>query len=134
MRRFGLWAIGSILLFSWSVSAQQPAAGSERDQLTRSAAENGVPSAESQLKILTAKLDLSADQQSKMKRILDELHEGTMKIVEAPGLSHEERLERVRPLRYKARDQMRAILNDDQKQKLDEYLQGPHAEMHGNLQ
>ena len=28
---------------------------------------------------------------------------------------------------------MRAILNDDQKQKLDQYLQGPHNEMHGDL-
>jgi hypothetical protein len=28
---------------------------------------------------------------------------------------------------------MLEILNDEQKKKLDQYLQGPHPEMHGNL-
>jgi hypothetical protein len=28
---------------------------------------------------------------------------------------------------------IREILSDDQKKKLDQYLQGPHSEMHGNL-
>ena len=133
MNRIRLLAIGGMLLLGWSVTAQQPATGSERNEPTPKAAQNGVPSAEAQLKVLTAKLDLTADQQEKMKRILDELHDGTVKIVEDSSLSHEEQLAKVRPLRYKARDQMREILNEDQKQKLDAYLQGPHPEMHGNL-
>jgi len=39
----------------------------------------------------------------------------------------------VRPQRYKADESIRAILNDDQKKKLDQYEQGPHSEMHSNL-
>jgi hypothetical protein len=39
----------------------------------------------------------------------------------------------VRPQRYKADKQIREFLSDDQKKKLDQYLQGPHSEMHGNL-
>jgi hypothetical protein len=35
--------------------------------------------------------------------------------------------------RYKADKQIREILSEDQKKKLDQYEQGPHPEMHGNL-
>ena len=55
-----------------------------------------------------------------------------MKISQDKNLSREERLAKVRPIRYKAHDQIRAILNDEQKKKLEQYMQGPHAEMHGN--
>jgi hypothetical protein len=37
------------------------------------------------------------------------------------------------PQRYKADKKIREVLSDDQKKKLDQYLHGPHAEMHGNL-
>jgi hypothetical protein len=40
---------------------------------------------------------------------------------------------KVRPLRMNADKKIREILSDDQKKKLDQYLQGPHSEMHGNL-
>jgi hypothetical protein len=61
------------------------------------------------------------------------LYDATLKVVQDESLSRDERLAKVRPQRYKARDEIRAILNDDQKKKLNEYQQGPHPEMHGNL-
>jgi Spy/CpxP family protein refolding chaperone len=96
-------------------------------------AQDNMPSAEQQLKTLTAKLDLTSDQQARMTPILQQLHDATLKLTQDRSLTNEERLDKIRPQRYKARDGMRAILNDDQKQKLDQYLQGPHNEMHGNL-
>jgi hypothetical protein len=33
-----------------------------------------------------------------------------------------------------ANSKMREILSDEQKKKLDQYLQGPHPDMHGTLQ
>jgi hypothetical protein len=48
-------------------------------------------------------------------------------------LSDEQRLDKVRPLRMKADKQLREFLSDDQQKKLDQYLAGPHSEMHGNL-
>jgi Spy/CpxP family protein refolding chaperone len=83
--------------------------------------------------VLTGKLDLTGDQQARIKPILQELHDGTLKLVQDKSLSREERLARVKPQRYKADKQMREILSDDQKKKLDKYEQGPHPEMHGNL-
>jgi Spy/CpxP family protein refolding chaperone len=83
--------------------------------------------------VLTKKLDLTGDQQTRITPILQELHDATQKLVQDKSLSREERLAKVRPQRYKADKQIREILSDDQKKKLDQYLQGPHSEMHGNL-
>jgi len=70
---------------------------------------------------------------AKITPILRELHDATQKLVQDKSLSREERLAKVRPQRYKADKQIREFLSDDQKKKLDQYLQGPHPEMHGNL-
>jgi hypothetical protein len=99
-----------------------------------SGAGHGVPTVEEQLKVLTEKLSLTGDQQAKVKPILQELHDATLKLMQDEKLSHEERLDRVRPLRGNADKRIREILNDDQKKKLDQYEQGPHHEMHGNLE
>jgi Spy/CpxP family protein refolding chaperone len=136
MNRFRFLAIGTILMFALAAPAQQSATGpapNDKEEHAQRAAQDGVPTVESQLKVLTEKLDLTGDQQSRIKPILQELHDATQKIVQDKTLSHEERLAKVRPQRYKADKQIREFLSDDQKKKLDQYLQGPHSEMHGNL-
>jgi hypothetical protein len=104
MNRLRLLAIGSVLLIAPGMLAQQTAPTGEP---AKGAAQGVVlPDVGDQLKVLTQKLDLSVDQQPKVKTILQELH---------------------------ADKKIREILSDDQKKKLDQYLRGPHAEMHGNL-
>jgi len=92
-----------------------------------------LPKAEDQLNVLTQKLDLAVDQQPKVKAILQELHDASQKLAHDGSLSPDQLLEKVRPLRMKANQQLREILSDDQKKKLDQYLQGPHPDMHGKL-
>jgi Spy/CpxP family protein refolding chaperone len=121
MNRFRRFAIGTVLIVALTAPAQQ------------TAKQGDVPTVEQQLKVLTEKLDLTGDQQARIKPILQELHDATLKLVQDKSLSREERLAKVRPQRYKADKQMREILSDDQKKKLDQYEQGPHSEMHGNL-
>lgn len=136
MNRFCLFAFGIIVLLATTAPAQQPGGASDASNngaTDRTRTADGVPSASEQLTFLAAKLDLSPDQQAKIKPILQQLHDVTLKAVLDTSLTQEEHLTRVRPYRYKARDQIREILNDDQKNKLDQYLQGPHPEMHGNL-
>lgn len=135
MNRYRSFAIGSILIFAFNAYAQQTSSappGTANQQGQRDA-QSGAPTVEQQLKTLTGKLDLTSDQQAKFKTILQQLRDTTVKLMQDSGLTNEERLQKIRPERYKARDEMRAVLNDDQKKKLDEYLQGPHNEMHGNL-
>ena len=123
MNRMRLFAIGIILMFAPTMLAQQTSGNSS----------GGLPTVEEQLKVLTGKLDLNGGQQAQIKRILQELHDATQKLNEDKSLSHEARLAKVRPQRLKADSRIRGILNDDQKKKLDQYEQGPHAEMHGDL-
>jgi hypothetical protein len=92
-----------------------------------------VPAVADQLKVLAEKLALSDDQQAKVVPILETLHDATLKIVLDESLSNDERLDKVRPLRMKADKEIREILDDGQKKKLDQFEQGPHPEMHGNL-
>ena len=131
MNRIRLLAIGSMLLIAPGMVPQQTAPTGEP---AKGAAQAVVlPDVEDQLKVLTQKLDLALDQQPKVKTILQELHDASLKLMQGESTSHEELLRKVRPLRMNAEKKIREILNDDQKKKLDQYLQGPHSEMHGNL-
>lgn len=92
-----------------------------------------MPTVEEQLKVLTEKLDLTATQRAKVRPILRKLDDATEKLMQDQRLSREERLAKVRPQRNQADKKIRALLNDDQKKKLDQYVAGPHREMHGGL-
>jgi hypothetical protein len=94
---------------------------------------HGLPPAKEQLRILTEKLGLTADQQKKAEPMIKELHDAMLKLMEDKSLTQQERLNRVRPLRLSTGKKLREILNDEQKEKLDAYLHGPHDEMHGEL-
>lgn len=132
--RFLFFTLGTALIFALVTHAQQATttAGAAAKN-TSSGEDASLPSVETQLRVLTEKLSLTSEQQNKIKPILKELHDTTEKLAQDNNLSHEERLAKVRPQRYKADEKIRAILNDDQKKKLDQYEQGPHPEMHGNL-
>jgi len=133
MNRIRLFAIGSMLTFAPAMLAQQTATEPGRP-LEGAVQANDLPDVGNQLKVLTEKLDLTAEQQPKVKTILQALHDSTQKIMQDKTISRDELLDKVRPLRMKANNQLREILTDDQKKKLDQYLQGPHPDMHGTLQ
>jgi len=136
MNRFQSLAFGTIMIFALQVSAQQSAtapASADKSEQSQPSMQDEVPSADDQLKFLTMQLDLTDDQQARVKPILIALRDETVKISQDQSLSRDERLARVRPFRLKAHDQISEILNDEQKKKLEQYMQGPHTEMHGNL-
>jgi hypothetical protein len=125
MNYLRLLAIGTILTFALTTSAQQ-------STTTSNAHAGSVPTVEGHLKVLSEKLDLTADQQAKTKPILQEMHEATQKLMQDESMSHEERMSKVRAAREKADKKIREILNDDQKKKLDQLEQGPHPDLHGD--
>lgn len=131
MNRIRLLAIGSMLLIAPGMLAQQTAPTGEP---SKDASQRVVlPDVGDQLKVLTQKLALSVHQQRKVKTILQELHDASLRIMQDESMSQEGLLTKIRPLRMNADKKIRVILSDDQKNKLDLYLQGPHSEMHGNL-
>jgi Spy/CpxP family protein refolding chaperone len=120
MNRFRLLAIGTMMIFALTVVAQQT---------TRP---GGVPTVQGHLKVLTENLDLTSDQQAKIKPILQELHDGTLKVVQDKSMSTEERQDNMLAWREKADKKIRKILNDDQKKKLDQLEHEPHSGLHGD--
>ncbi len=134
MNHYRLIAIGTIFIFAAADHAQQtPASRPAPAKVVSAPDDAGLPSVEAQLKVLTEKLNLSDDQQTTIRPILKNLHDVTEKVAQNKSFSDEERLAKVRPQRMKADHQIRRVLSDDQKKKLDEYLAGPHGAMHGNL-
>lgn len=127
MNRLPLIAIVSLPMFTFAALGQETAAKHG------GAAQDSLPTAEEQMKVLSEKLDLTAEQQIKIKPILRRLHEATEKIIEDQTLSRDERLAKVRPHRLLADQKIREILSAEQKKKLDQYELGPHPEMHGTL-
>src|SRR5882672_2276711 len=108
MNHIRLLAIGAMVMFSLTVVAEQ----------TTPKYSDGVPTVETHLKVLTEKLDLSGAQQTKIKPILQELHNAAEKLVQDKSMSSEDRMDKVRDSHYKADKKIRGILNDDQKKKL----------------
>ena len=133
MNRIRLFVIGSTLMFAPVMRAQQAATKPGRP-LKGAVLAVDLPDVGNQLKVLAQKLDLTADQQPKVKTILQELHDATQKIMQDETISRDQLLNKVRPLRMNANGKIREILSDEQKKKLDQYLQGPHPDMHGTLE
>ena len=127
MNRVRLLTIATALLFAMTLTAQQATTTSAKNQAAV------VPTPEEQLNFLSPKLELTTDQQEKMKPILQELHDATLTIVQDEDISKDERMAKVRECRYKADAKIRAILTEDQKKKLDEVEAQPHPELHGNV-
>ena len=133
MNRIRLLAIGSMLIFAPVILAQQTATEPGRP-LKGAVLASDLPDVGNQLKVLTEKLDLTADQQPKVKTILQGLHDATQKIMQDKTISRDQLLDKIRPLRMSANSKIRELLSDEQREKLDQYLQGPHPDMHGTMQ
>lgn len=106
-------AIGSILIFGLSGLARE-SSGQDR-------------AAEEHLKMLAERLDLSSDQQAKIKPTLEEMLKTTEELRQNPNLSSQQRDDRIREAHQKAEAKVRPVLNDEQKKKLDELEQESSA-------
>src|SRR5436853_401733 len=85
MNRFRLLAIGTMFIVALTAPAQQTATGpggTDKDERGQGGAQSGVPKVEQQMKVLTEKLDLTNDQQARIKPILQELHDATQKLMQ----------------------------------------------------
>lgn len=129
MNRIRLLAIGATLMFALTTVAQQTTTNHAKDASN----DEGVPTVERHLKLLSDKLDLTSDQQAKAKPILQEMQDSMLKFTQDESMSPDERTDNVKASRYKADKQLRKILSDDQKKKLDQIEEEPHSVLHGNM-
>ena len=131
MNRVRLFAIATILLFALNIFAQQSTTPtSNNQQHPQTGAHHGTPSAEDHLKVLTEKLDLSSDQQARIRPALQELHDATEKVTQNNSLTQEQKMAAMHAELAKADKKMREVLTDEQKEKLTQLEQEMHGKAH----
>jgi hypothetical protein len=93
----------------------------------------GRPSIDDQVRMLSQELNLTSDQQTKLKTILEDQHQQAMTFVNDNTMSRDDKIQKIRVLRESTITKARGIMNDDQKKKLDAMLQqqqqgAPHGQ------
>lgn len=89
-----------------------------------------MPGVDEHLKMLSEKLALTSDQQEKARPIIAQMQDDLQKVMDDKTLTQDQVHEQSHQVYMKADKQLRLLLTDDQKTKLDD-LEHPHAEMHG---
>ncbi len=88
-----------------------------------------MPSVDEQLQHLTKKLNLSDDQQPKVKAILEDQHTKMEALHNDSSIAREDKFGKMRDIRQGSDTQIKAILNEDQQKKFDKMQQEQHDRM-----
>lgn len=81
------------------------------------------PSIDDQVQSLAQQLNLSADQQAKVKTALEDQHTQAMNVVQDNSMSRDDKIQKIHTIRQGTIDKVRSALNDDQKKKFDTLVQ-----------
>ena len=126
MNRIRLLAIGTVVMFALIAGAQQNSTASGSAEKQTPATQSSMPPVERHLKVLSEKLNLTPDQEDRVRPILQEMHDAMGKAEQDQSLSDEERKRQTHAAFMKADGEIRPILTDDQKKTLDQMEQEMH--------
>ena len=104
---------------------QQPGAATQ----SQSPSAAGRPSIDDQVQSLAQQLNLSADQQAKVKTALEDQHTQAMNVVQDNAMSRDDKIQKIHTIRQGTIDKVRTSLNDDQKKKFDVMVQQQEQRM-----
>ena len=90
---------------------------------------HGMPSADDQLKHLTKRLNLSDDQQTKIKPILEDQQNQMQQLRADNSTSREDRWKKMREIHENSDNQIKSVLNEDQQKKFDEMREEQRSRM-----
>jgi len=79
------------------------------------------PTIDDRVKILAKNLDLNESQQAAVKKILERRQQETLRIRRDPNIAGSSRIEQFRMLQDRAAEQIRAVLNEEQRKKYDPF-------------
>lgn len=97
---------------------QQPGAATQSQSPSM-----GRPSIDDQVQSLAQQLNLSADQQAKVKTALEDQHTQAMNVVQDNSMSRDDKIQKIHTIREGTINKVRTALNDDQKKKFDTLVQ-----------
>lgn len=134
MKRFASMILMAAIFVSMGLAQETSGAGDQGKAAASQPHRSGM-NVEDHLKLLSEKLNLSTDQQAKVRPILQDWHDSSEKIKQDESLSQEERTAKLHAEMMKADKGVREVLTDEQKKKLDELEQehfGPHHNTTGS--
>jgi protein CpxP len=94
-------------------------AGQTSEGMGRHMGRRGMQSVDDQIKHLTKKLNLSSDQQAKLKPILEDQRKQMEAVHNDSSLSREDRFSKMQTLRQSSDTEIRGVLNEDQQKNFD---------------
>lgn len=89
-------------------------------------------SVDDHVKELTTKLNLTADQQAKVKTILEEHHQQMETMMKDESMSKDDKHARMMTMHDSVHAKVRAVLTDEQKPKFDAMVKDMEDHMHGH--
>jgi protein CpxP len=105
--------------FAQQNPAPPPPNGADQPQGQR----RGMPSVDDQVKMMSDRLNLTPDQQTKVKPILEDQRTQAQALRKDESLSDDDRRNKMRTLRESTNSKIRDVLTDDQKKQFDEMQQ-----------
>ena len=117
-------------LFAMAVSAQQNPPAQESGEHKHGGQAGRMGNMDDMMQELTTKLNLTADQQTKVKAILEENHQKMQATMKDESLSKEDKHAKMKEMHNAVHAQVRDVLTDDQKPKFDAMVKDMENNMH----
>jgi Spy/CpxP family protein refolding chaperone len=131
MKAIRLLTLLAACLFAMAAGAQQnPPAQPSGDQKQGGHGHMGMGNVDDHVKELSAKLNLTADQQTKVKAILEEHHQQMQAMMKDDSMSKEDKHARMMSMHDSVHAKVREILTDEQKTKFDAMVKDMHGHEH----
>jgi Spy/CpxP family protein refolding chaperone len=129
MKLMRLITLLTACLFAMAAGAQQnpPAQGSGEHKQS-----GQMRSSDDMMQELTTKLNLTADQQTKIKSIMDETHQQMRATMSDQSLSQEDKRAKMKSMHESVHAKVREVLTDEQKPKFDAMVKDMENNMHAH--
>lgn len=132
MKLMRLLTLVAACLFSMAALSQQnPPAQESGEHKHGGQMGPGMHSTDDLMKDLTTKLDLTADQQTKVKAILDDNHQQMRATMNDQSLSKEDKHAKMKSMHDSIHAKVREVLTDEQKPKFDAMVKDMESKMNG---
>jgi len=130
MKLMRLTTLLAACLFAMAAFAQQNPPAQENGEHKHGGQMDRMRSTDDLVKDLTTKLNLTADQQAKVKSILEENHQKMQDTMKDGSLSKEDKHAKMLEMHNAVHAQVRDVLSDEQKPKFDAMVKDMENNMH----
>jgi periplasmic protein CpxP/Spy len=131
MKLMRLLALLAACLFAMAAGAQQNPPAQESGEHKHGGQSGRMGNMDDMMQELTTKLNLTADQQTKIKSIMEEQHEQMRATMNDQSMSKEEKHAKMKSMHDSIHAKVREVLTDEQKPKFDTMVKDMENNMHG---